>query len=184
VAGHAGSQTIKALADTYHHVRDGLGFNKSPREYGAFPTDPYSHTPGDGGARQPGMTGQVKEEILTRLGELGVSVSEGMINFEPTLLRVDELLPAPGEFSYLDVQGEWQTIPVPANSLAFTFCQVPVIYTSGAEVGIAISFAGDQVETHEGTRLDLDLSQHIFARDGHVQSLLVTIDRNKLYRPQ
>ena len=41
-----------------------MGFKKteSPAEYGAFPDDPYSHTPSFGGARQPGMTGQVKEE--------------------------------------------------------------------------------------------------------------------------
>ena len=32
--------------------------------------DPYSHTPGGAGAKQPGMTGQVKEEVITRLGEL------------------------------------------------------------------------------------------------------------------
>ena len=63
-----------ALAAAYYDIRQGLGFNKSPADYGAFPTDPYSHTPMGGGARQPGMTGQVKEEILTRFGELGVSV--------------------------------------------------------------------------------------------------------------
>ncbi len=60
------------LAAAYYDIRQGLGFNKSPAEYGAFPIDPYSHTPMGSGARQPGMTGQVKEEILTRLGELGV----------------------------------------------------------------------------------------------------------------
>ena len=44
------------------------------------------------GAKQPGMTGQVKEEILTRRGELGISVKNGSLCFNPTLLRVDELL--------------------------------------------------------------------------------------------
>jgi hypothetical protein len=36
---------LRALADVYYDVRQGLGFNKSPDVYGAFPTDPYSHTP-------------------------------------------------------------------------------------------------------------------------------------------
>lgn len=49
------------LAELYYEVRAGLGFNKSPAEYGAFPTDPYPRTPGRCGAQQPGMTGQAKD---------------------------------------------------------------------------------------------------------------------------
>ena len=55
------------LAEHYYDVRDGLGLNKSAELYGAFPTDAYSHTPGKGGAKQPGMTGQVKEDIISRV---------------------------------------------------------------------------------------------------------------------
>jgi len=40
----------------------GSAFNKTPAEYGAFPTDPYSHTPGHGGASQPGMTGRSRRK--------------------------------------------------------------------------------------------------------------------------
>ena len=65
------------LADIYHDIRDGLGFRKDARLQGAFPTDPYSHTPRHLGAQQPGMTGQVKEQVLTRFGELGVEVLDG-----------------------------------------------------------------------------------------------------------
>jgi hypothetical protein len=54
---------VKGLAEAYRDIRKGLGYNKTPAEYGAFPTDPYSHTPAGQGAKQPGMTGQVKEEI-------------------------------------------------------------------------------------------------------------------------
>ena len=70
----AGTEACQRLGSLYYRVREGIGFNKTPAEYGAFPTDPYSHTPGHGGAQQPGMTGQVKEEILTRWGELGLRV--------------------------------------------------------------------------------------------------------------
>jgi len=58
----------------YYPVPEGIGFNRTPAEHGAFPTDPCSHTSGHGGAQQPGMTEQVKEEVLTRFGELGVRV--------------------------------------------------------------------------------------------------------------
>ena len=53
---------------------------------GARSADPYSHTAGEGGAQQPGMTGRVKEEILTRWGELGLRFAGGLIRFDPVLL--------------------------------------------------------------------------------------------------
>ena len=65
--------SLRELVRLYDRVRDGLGFNRSAAQYGAFPTDPYSHTPAHAGAQQPGMTGQVKEELLTRWAELGRS---------------------------------------------------------------------------------------------------------------
>jgi hypothetical protein len=82
---------LPALIAHYRRVRDGLGYRKSAAAYGAFPADPYSHTPGEGGAQQPGMTGQVKEEILTRWGELGLRVRGGRVHFHPVLLDAAEL---------------------------------------------------------------------------------------------
>ena len=101
----AGEPEWVALAAHYRRVRDGIGYRKSVAEYGAFPADPYSHTAGEGGAQQPGMTGQVKEEILTRWGELGVRVRGGRIHFCPLLLDPAE-------------------VPVD-GALAFTFRRVP-----------------------------------------------------------
>ena len=102
---------LQALQAHYRRVRDGLGYRKSVAAYGAFPADPYSHTPAEGGAQQPGMTGQVKEEILTRWGELGLRVIAGQVHFNPVLLDEAEL-PAGGE-------------------LAFTFARVPYTYQRG-----------------------------------------------------
>ncbi len=90
VAEGADPGTVDALRDAYEDVRQGLGYCKTPEVYGAFPVDPYSHTPGGKGARQPGMTGQVKEEVLTRAGELGLRVEDGAICFRPVLLRAPE----------------------------------------------------------------------------------------------
>jgi len=72
VAEGADAAVVTGLADAYEDIRLGLGYCKTPDVYGAFPVDAYSHTPAGKGARQPGMTGQVKEEILTRQKELGV----------------------------------------------------------------------------------------------------------------
>ena len=95
---------------------------KTPENYGAFPMDPYSHTPAHTGARQPGLTGQVKEDILCRFGELGVSVRDGCIHFLPQLLRKEEFLTSPALFTYPDIAGTVRTLPLPVGSLASTYC--------------------------------------------------------------
>jgi hypothetical protein len=98
-AADASAPELPALVAHYRRVRDGLGYRKSAAEYGAFPADPYSHTAGEGGAQQPGMTGQVKEEILTRWGELGLRFEQGLIHFDPVLLDLAEV-PLDGALSF------------------------------------------------------------------------------------
>jgi hypothetical protein len=98
-ASDAAAPELPALVAHYRRVRDGLGYRKSAAEWGAFPADPYSHTAGEGGAQQPGMTGQVKEEILTRWGELGLRFEAGQIRFDPVLLDVAEV-PTEGALSF------------------------------------------------------------------------------------
>ncbi len=168
---------IDGLVEAYYDIRQGLGFNKTPAEYGAFPTDPYSHTPLAGGARQPGMTGQVKEEILTRMGELGVSVEHGSLHFVPTLLRREELLSNPQTFSYIDVNGKQKNLSLPPASLAFTFCQIPVIYVLGERTKIEVTFTDGRVVTVDDRCLDTANTQLILDRDGQIEKLCVTIEK-------
>jgi hypothetical protein len=178
----ADKRTIDSLADAYYDIRQGIGFNKSPAEYGAFPTDPYSHTPAGAGARQPGMTGQVKEEILTRLGELGVSVEEGALRFAPSLLRAEEFLPEPGVFAYWDVEGRRKEMTIPAGSLAFTYCQIPVVYTLADTEAIEVRFSDGRSLEVPGTKLDVPTSRHILDRDGEVQEVRVTVSIEQLLK--
>jgi hypothetical protein len=172
----AETAVVQALAAAYDDIRAGLGYHKPPAVYGAFPTDPYSHTPWGGGARQPGMTGQVKEEILTRWGELGVAVRQGELHFVPTLLEPDEFLSDGKEFCYVNVKGESQTIPLPPNSLAFTFCQTPIVYTRGDVAEIEVIWQGNgRIPPIAGNCLPAAITQHLFNRDGQVQLLCVTV---------
>ncbi|MBL8330918.1 MAG: hypothetical protein JNJ71_18925 [Rubrivivax sp.] len=105
-AADLGAPELPALQAFYRRVRDGLGYRKSAAAFGAFPADPYSHTPGEGGAQQPGMTGQVKEEILTRWGELGLRVRDGRVRFDPVLLDESEV-PEDGALRFT-----WARVPV------------------------------------------------------------------------
>jgi len=163
---------VAELVALYYDVRSGLGFNKSAKNYGAFPTDPYSHTPGHAGAQQPGMTGQVKEEILTRFGELGVCVRDGCLRFDPRFLRAEEFTDTPTTFHYVDQAGREATLPLPASSLAFTFCGVPVVYhLSSGDRLLTLHFANGQSRASAGASLESSLSTPIFSRAGTVTRL-------------
>ncbi len=172
-SGGAEPATLQSLAAAYYEIRAGIGFNKSPGVYGAFPADPYSHTPKGQGAKQPGMTGQVKEEILTRFGELGLRVQDGTITFDPVLLRTEEFLPAPAQFDYIDLAGCPRTLDLPARTLAFTYCQVPVVLVCGSESAIEIFYADGRREVTAGSTLSPSASAHLFQRDGAVSQLVV-----------
>jgi len=166
----------KDLAGMYFRIRAGLGYEKSVVEYGAFPTDPYSHTPPGGGAKQPGMTGHVKEVILTRIGELGIRVEEGAVRFQPALLRSDEYLEQPSQYRYFDVDGEARSIPLSPGTLAFTYCQVPVVYERvTGNPWIRIVFADGSSTEQPGNRLDARSSTELFARSGLIRQIQVGI---------
>ncbi len=165
-----------ALAKMYHRVRSGIGYEKTVTEYEAFPTDPYSHTPSSGGAKQPGMTGQVKEEILTRRGELGIRIEEGAVRFAPTMLQPNEFLNQPGTMAFFDLEGADHTLELTPGSLAFTLCQVPVIYEMSNEgPQIKVTLADGSSTSHSGDALDDLTSREIFARSGQVKLVKVAV---------
>ena len=167
-----GSPLAGPLAKCYHDIRSGIGDFKTPESYGAFPMDPYSHTPGHAGARQPGLTGQVKEDILCRFGELGVSVSAGRLHFDPRLLQAEDFLPSPGVFSYFDIAGRTRRIPLNAGSLAFTYCQVPVVYQLTGKPFLGIELAGGRKLRQDLLALEEKLSRTIFERRGVIKSIV------------
>ncbi len=170
-------ETIGRLLEHYYEINAGIGVHKSPELYGAFPTDPYSHTPATKGAQQPGMTGQVKEDILSRFGELGVFVENGNIVFKPNLLQTKEFLKAPSKFSFTNVNNEEQHINIEANSLCFTYCQVPIIYKISDQEKVKILFNNSRQVDFDSTSLDWAASKSIFERKGEVNKIIVYIKK-------
>lgn len=170
----SGDSAAEALRGCYLDIRQGLSFNKTPDAYGAFPTDPYSHTPKGQGAKQPGMTGLVKEEILTRQAELGYRVEDGIIVFDSFWLDRAELLSAPRTFSCLDVQGRTREIELQAGSLAYSICQTPVVFQGSTTACISVHFEDGSVHSIDGHRLDSLTSGRLFRRDGSVARVIVS----------
>ena len=126
------------------------------------------------------MTGQVKEHVIARFGELGVEVADGRLRFEPRLLHLDEFLDAPHRFSYLGLGGAPEAWELPAESLAFTYCQVPICYRLGGSPGIELELRDGRLETVTGGELGPDASAAIFERRGAYRRITVTVDRSVL----
>jgi hypothetical protein len=168
-------EILKRLSDHYYQIRYGIGTTKNPADYGAIPTDPYSHTPGTAGAQQPGMTGQVKEDIIARWAELGVVVENGMLRFETALLRKDEFFHDPQTFEYVDVGGLSKTLELPAGALAFTYCQVPILYHLSDREGVSVEMTDGARQETDTLTLGREISSELMARSGRIHWIRVSI---------
>jgi hypothetical protein len=164
----------------YYEINEGIGVHKSPSVYGAFPTDPYSHTPSGKGAQQPGMTGQVKEDILSRWGELGVFVNNGQLYFNPCLLRKSEFLQECAVFEYVDITGAHNTLPLEKGSLCFTYCQIPIVYYLAMENSLTIRHKNGNSKKLDTLWLDPQDSREIFGRTGNIERIEVRIRETML----
>jgi len=171
----APASVLGRLVEHYYSIRSGIGLNKRPEEFGAFPTDPYSHTPGNAGAQQPGMTGQVKEDILSRWNELGIVIEKGCVSFRPHLLRASEFLTHRDDFQFFDVSGEEQSLPLSPGSLGFTYCQIPIIYRMHERAGVRIQYADGETKTIDGLALNLPDSERLFSHAGTIRRIEVSL---------
>lgn len=177
----APQEILSRLVDHYYEINEGIGVHKSPAVYGAFPTDPYSHTPAGKGAQQPGMTGQVKEDIICRFGELGISIQDGALSFLPFMLKRSEFLTDNQIFNYVDVNGNTGQTFVGKNALCFTFCQVPVIYQLDSKNSIEASYGpGIRAIQEDTLQLTSELSEKIFKRTGEISRLLIRLNKDML----
>ena len=141
----------------YYAVQRGLGCRQTPQSYGAFPAEPYSHSQGERGAQQPGLTGQVKEGLLCRLGELGVDFEDGQLSFRPYLLRAAE---------FVD------------GVLSFTHARTPLRYESCKGLdeprATAITNDGEELVFSNGV-LDIETSSSILFNRGTITKVIVQI---------
>ncbi|WP_159950987.1 hypothetical protein [Polaribacter septentrionalilitoris] len=177
VNSNESEEVIGRLLEHYYEIFEGIGVHKSPELYGAFPTDPYSHTPATKGAQQPGMTGQVKEDVLSRMGELGVFVKNGEVTFNPRLLREEEFLKATKNFEYVNIEHNKKTIVLESDTLAFTYCQVPIIYKLSDENKLKVFYVGGKSFEVNSLKLDKNNSDKLFKRTGEIKKIIVFVKK-------
>ena len=165
----AESEVIARLAQHYDDVTAGLGAGLAPKVYGAFPSDPYSHTPSHAGVRQPGMTGQVKEDLVARRLELGLHVEDGRLTFRSPMPRMGK----PLESAWRGAIGARHDIEVPAGAVAFSVCGVPVVMRTGASARIVLKMADGSSEMVAARSLSQDASRKLFDRSGAIERIEV-----------
>jgi hypothetical protein len=168
------SSLIGKIKDHFYEIKAGIGLYKSPKLYGAFPTDAYSHTPGNAGAKQPGMTGQVKEDVISRMYELGVRIRKGEIVFNDQLLNKKEFLERKRKFEYVAIDGAVKQITLEKKHLGFTLCQVPVVYILSDKQQIELIYQDNRRELIPGNSLDQQISKQIFNRTNELKLIEVT----------
>ncbi len=151
---HANGEDISEIYQHYNNILQGFIYRKTPSECGAIPIEPYSHTSFNEKSEQPGMTGQVKESIIMRRGELGVQVLDGKISFEPIFLRKDEF----------DEN----------NEIKFTCYGVPCVYKTDSTKAIAINANGERKFQNSYT-LDSELCRQIFERRSEINLIEIFI---------
>ena len=162
-------EMITRFMGAYFSVQHGLGFRQTPEQFGAFPAEPYSHSSSHAGAQQPGLTGQVKEGILCRLGELGVDFKDGCLSFEPRMLRAAEFRGLPGGPEHEALS---------EGMISFTYAQTPITYRRVHDLtnvsAVVYLSDGSQLKAPEG-RLDRETTLEIVSQSGTVSRIDVQL---------
>ena len=172
---------LSRLREHFREIQSGIAIEKTPVEYGAFPTDPYSHTPKHAGVQQPGMTGQVKEDILARFMELGIRMKEGKLHFDFGLFDPSEFLNEEATHEHYDLSGKWQCNVINPDCFAFTFCQVPVVYRSTmCSAKIELAYQDGTCVERDSTQLTLQETRQLLSRTGQLLRIDVHVPRNEL----
>jgi hypothetical protein len=112
---------------------------------------------------------------------------DGRLHFAPTLLEAAELLGDGATFAYVDPSGRPRTLDVPKGGLAFTLCQVPVVYRrADADDPVAIRVIGADGSVREvpGRSLDRETSRHLFERRATIARIEVALPASAFRAPR
>ena len=90
------------------------------------------------------------------------------------MLNKGEILDREKVLDFIDLEGKIRKLELHSNQLAFTICQVPVVYTAGLKQEIIIEYAGGKRKVIQGCVIDADTSQKIFRRNGEVSKIAYT----------
>ena len=112
---------------------------------------------------------------MTRIAELGIRVAQGRVSFRPTMLRGQEFLHKPASLEYFDVEGEARTLTLESSQLAFTYCQVPIVYHQKGTSGATVTLRDGRTLHFADNSLDAGMSSSLFSKAGDIERIDVTV---------
>jgi hypothetical protein len=96
------------------------------------------------------------------------------------MLRQEEFLSQAMTFKYVDVTGNQETIQLQPEQLAFTYCQVPVIYEVSEHNGLEVALKDNSTQKFDHLTLNENLSSSVFERKNEVKHVKVSIEKSYL----
>src|SRR6266702_2487913 len=103
-----------------------------------------------------------------------ISLRRSTVQFLQIRIRIH--LDLPDTFEYWDVSGNSRRVALHPGTLAFTFCQVPIIAHRDGPQQIVVTLSDGSEQLISGCNLDSAISQSIFQRTGVIQRLEVFFD--------
>jgi hypothetical protein len=103
-------------------------------------------------------------------------VNKGELSFNPVLLRKEEFSAQEQWIEYQNIQGGVEKIKLLKGQLAFTFCQIPVVYTLSEIESIIVYYTNGGKEEIAGKILNKEISSLIFQRTGVIEKIEVSIE--------
>ena len=99
------------------------------------------------------------------------------------MLRAREFGVESRSFCFLDVDNSWQTLTLLPSSLAFTWCQVPIVYVldDNAEAGLVTEFDDGTRSSFADLNLPDNISAELFQRSGRIRKIVATFGANRLF---
>jgi hypothetical protein len=80
----------------------------------------------------------------------------------------------------VDFNFNTRTIALEADSLCFTYCQIPIVYKISNQKAIEVRFNDGSLQKFNDFTLDLKTSKHVFERTNEIHHILVHILESEL----
>ena len=90
-------------------------------------------------------------------------------------MKEEEYLSKPDNFEYLDMSGNLKKMEIMPGELAFTYCQVPIVYSKGTSRELSVDLTNGKRILVPGSELTKKLSWELFSRTGKMKSIRVSL---------
>jgi hypothetical protein len=105
------------------------------------------------------------------------------VAFDPCLLRACEFVAQEQPCRFLDVDGQWQQLTVPVSGLAFSWCQVPLVYrlADSASASLTVIWSNGERQLLPTLVLPGLIADELFIRSGRIRQLELVLNQQLLF---